>query len=145
MAKVTFVKATAVTHSFNMEQRYMELPFASDSSGTIQVELPASATVATPGFYLMFVVNDNGTPSEGIIINLGDEPGINPEPPVMQPEPPSVQVDSLIVNGGFEDGTNNWLSCSDASLSVANGRANNGAQALSQAVSYTHLTLPTKA
>ena len=132
VAKVTFVKTTAVTHSFNMEQRYMELPFSSDSSGAIQVELPASATVATPGFYLMFVVNDNGTPSEGIIINLGDEPGINPEPPVMQPEPPSVQVDSLIVNGGFEDGTNNWLSCSDASLSVANGRANNGAQALSQ-------------
>ena len=132
VAKVTFVKTTAVTHSFNVEQRYMELPFSSNSSGTIQVELPTSRTVATPGFYLMFVVNGNGTPSEATIIKLGDEPGVDPEPPEVLPEPPSVQIDSLLVNGGFEDGTSNWLSCSDASLSVANGRANNGAQALSQ-------------
>ncbi len=132
VAKVTFIKTTAVTHSFNVEQRYMELPFSSDNSGTIQVGLPASPTVATPGFYLMFVVNDSGIPSEANIIKLGGEPGVDPEPPVVIPEPPSVQADSLLVNGGFEDGTSNWLSCSDASLSVANGRANNGAQALSQ-------------
>ena len=132
VAKVTFVKTTAVTHSFNVEQRYMELPFSSDNGGTIQVGLPASPNVATPGYYLMFVINENGTPSEATIIKLGDEPGITPEPPVVQPEPPAVQADSLLVNGGFEDGKNDWLDCSDPSLSVVGGRANNGAQALSQ-------------
>jgi len=78
----------------------MELPFSSNDSGAIQVALPASPNVATPGFYMMFVVNERGTPSEATIIKLGDEPGIDPEPPVVQPEPPMVQVDSLLVNGG---------------------------------------------
>ena len=132
VSKVTFVKTSAVTHSFNVEQRYMELPFSSNDNGTIQVGLPVSPNVATPGFYMMFVVNESGTPSEAAIIKLGDEPGVNPEPPVVQPEPPVVQVDNILVNGGFEAGKNNWLDCSDASLSVAGGRPSNGTQALSQ-------------
>lgn len=131
VARVSFIKTSSVTHSFNVEQRYMELPFtASDNS--IQVGLPALPTTATPGYYLMFVINQQGTPSEGVIIKLGDEPGVEPEVPVVTPEPEPEQSDSLLVNGGFEDGKISWYDCSDAALSVASNRANNGAKALTQ-------------
>lgn len=132
VAKVSFIKTSAVTHSWNVEQRYMELPHTSTANGSIQVTLPESANLATPGYYLMFVVNQEGTPSEATILKLGNEPGINPEAPVVTPEPPPVLADSVLVNGGFENGKANWLDCSDASLSMIGGTASNGANALSQ-------------
>lgn len=132
VARVSFVKTSSVTHSWNVEQRYMELPFSSSNSHSIQVGLPGLPTTATPGYYLMFVINQQGTPSEGVIIKLGDEPGEQPEPPVVTPEPAPEQTDSLIANGGFEDGKSSWFDCSDASLSVVGNRANNGSKALTQ-------------
>ena len=132
VAKISFIKTSAVTHSWNVEQRYMELPFSSNDDNSIKVGLPALRTTATPGYYLMFVINQQGTPSEAVIIKLGDEPGVEPEPPVITPKPEPVETDSLLVNGGFEDGKASWFDCADASLSVAGNRANNGEKALTQ-------------
>jgi hypothetical protein len=69
VARVTLVKTGAVTHSFNMDQRFLELPFTA-SGGTLSVLAPTSATAATPGYYLLFVIDNNGVPSVGQIIKI---------------------------------------------------------------------------
>ncbi len=69
ISRVTLIKTSAVTHSFNMEQRFIELDF-SDTTGGIRVNLPESNTIATPGHYMMFLIDNKGVPSEGHIIRL---------------------------------------------------------------------------
>jgi len=129
ISRVTMVKTTSVTHSFNNEQRFIDLPIQQADDTGVRVQLPGST--ATPGFYMVFAFNDQGTPSEAVIIQMGDEAGAEPPAPV-QPTPEPADVNNLLVNGGFELDKANWLDCSDASLSVISNNANNGAKALSQ-------------
>ncbi len=131
VSRVTFIKTSSVTHSFNVEQRFMDLTFSA-ANNSVQVQLPATATDATPGYYLMFVINEQGTPSEATILKLGDEPGATPPPVVVTPEPPEVDTNNLLVNGGFEQGKSSWQDCSNASLSTISNNAHNGASALTQ-------------
>ncbi len=46
--RVTLVKTGSVTHSVNMDQRFLELSFTA-SSGTLFVQAPTSAGIAPPG------------------------------------------------------------------------------------------------
>jgi hypothetical protein len=64
IAKVTLVKTGSVTHSFNMDQRFLPLSFTV-SGNTLSVKAPTSNNIATPGFYILFVINKNGVPSVG--------------------------------------------------------------------------------
>ena len=67
--RVTLVKTGAVTHSFNMDQRFVELAFT-ESGGVLSVQAPSRATDIPPGYYLLFVINDAGTPSKGRIVRV---------------------------------------------------------------------------
>ena len=69
ISRVTLIKTGAVTHSFNMEQRFLELSFSETDSG-IQVNIPTSPNNATPGHYLLHLINSNGVPSEAHIIRI---------------------------------------------------------------------------
>ena len=69
IAKVSLVRMGAVTHSFNMDQRWQELDFR-QSGGTLELTAPTSANVAPPGVYYVFIVDDAGVPSEAAIVNL---------------------------------------------------------------------------
>ena len=62
--RLTFVKTGSVTHSVNMDQRFIELPFTS-SSGTLFVQMTDKVTEMPPGYYLMFAFNQAGVPSHG--------------------------------------------------------------------------------
>jgi len=131
IAKVAFIKTSSVTHSFNVEQRYMELPFSTAPNG-LKLQLPADPAIATPGHYLVFTINEQGTPSQGEIIKLGNEPAQAPPEPVVIPEPVDTGVTNLLVNGGFEQDRTNWLDCSDAALSSVSANAHSGEKALTQ-------------
>ena len=74
--RVTFIKTASVTHSFNFEQRFMDLqfttaPFASFRAGGLLVQAPSSAALATPGKYLLFVIDRSGVPSVAKILQIG--------------------------------------------------------------------------
>ena len=69
ITRVTLIKTGAVTHSFDMEQRFLELDFTDTQTG-IEVRLPNSPNLATPGNYLMYLINDKGVPSVGHIIRI---------------------------------------------------------------------------
>ncbi len=73
VSKVALVRLGAVTHSVNMEQRYVPLSFTANG-GTVNATAPANANVAPPGIYMLFVMNGNGVPSVARMIRVGNEP-----------------------------------------------------------------------
>ena len=69
VSRVALVRAGSVTHSFNNDQRFIEMPFTQDGT-QIRLQAPASRNTAPPGFYLLFVFDGNGVPSVARTIRL---------------------------------------------------------------------------
>src|SRR5207302_1447007 len=68
--RVTFIKTASVTHSFNFEQRFMELTFTPNAGGLL-VQAPSNPALAPPGNYLLFVIDKLGVPSVANIVSIG--------------------------------------------------------------------------
>lgn len=69
--RVTLVRTGSVTHSFNMDQRFLPLAFNRAPSGnTLSVAPPANLNVAPPGYYLMFAIDADGVPSVARIVRV---------------------------------------------------------------------------
>jgi hypothetical protein len=67
---IKLIRVGADTHDFNPEQRLIPVPFT--QSGTqITATLSASAELAPPGYYMLFVVNTAGVPAVAKIISIG--------------------------------------------------------------------------
>jgi hypothetical protein len=62
IASVVLMKAGSVTHSFDMDQRYVGLTFTG-ASASLTVTGPPNSNIAPPGYYMLFIVNKTGTPS----------------------------------------------------------------------------------
>ena len=77
--KVTLIRLSSVTHSFNMEQRLNVLPFTA-GSGTLEITPPANGNLAPPGYYMLFAVDANGVPSVGSIVQIGTTAPTTPPP-----------------------------------------------------------------
>ncbi len=71
--KVALVRLGAVTHSVNMEQRYVPLSFTA-GSGVLNATSPANANIAPPGVYMLFVIGASGAPSLARMVRVGHEP-----------------------------------------------------------------------
>jgi hypothetical protein len=69
IAKVTFIRFSSVTHAFDQSARLVPLSFAAVTGG-LSIGIPASRSVATPGPYMLFLVNQKGVPSVGRIMLL---------------------------------------------------------------------------
>ena len=61
----------AVTHSVNMEQRYVPLSFTA-GSGALTATAPANANIARPGVYMLFVIDADGVPSVAKMVRVAD-------------------------------------------------------------------------
>lgn len=62
IAEVVLVRPSTVTHGVNFDQRSVPLAFSAGAGG-LEVGAPASSTHAPPGWYMMFLVDDQGVPS----------------------------------------------------------------------------------
>jgi hypothetical protein len=69
LARVTMVKTGSVTHSFDMDQRFVE-PAFTVSGGQVRIQLPANQYETPPGFYMIFLINQRGTPSKAKMIRI---------------------------------------------------------------------------
>lgn len=69
ISRVTMVKSGSVTHSFNMEQRFVELTFERSGS-RLRVQAPTRAADAPPGFWMLFALDQNGVPSHAKIVKV---------------------------------------------------------------------------
>ncbi len=91
IARVTLVKSGSVTHSFNMDQRFVELDFRMDrdtaGGDRIITHLPDNDAVITPGVYLLSVLDSNGIPSTSELIKVE----------VSDPTRPTSSLDGQIV------------------------------------------------
>ncbi|MBP7954040.1 MAG: DUF1929 domain-containing protein [Nitrosomonas sp.] len=67
--RVTLLRLGAVTHNIDVEVRFFDLPF-SQPNNIVTVQSPATANVAPPGFYQLFVWNSSGVPSIAKIIHI---------------------------------------------------------------------------
>jgi hypothetical protein len=81
---VNMVRYSTSTHSTNTDQRLVELEFSWIQEGSsnlegnnstttmmmMEIQIPDSATLAPPGNWLLFVVDEGGVPSEGLTLNL---------------------------------------------------------------------------
>ncbi|HJW67505.1 MAG TPA: galactose oxidase-like domain-containing protein, partial [Gaiellaceae bacterium] len=67
--EVALVRLGAVTHSNNMEQRYIPLTFITGTTG-LTATAPANANIAPPGFYMLFIIDANGVPSVARMVTL---------------------------------------------------------------------------
>jgi hypothetical protein len=67
--KVALIRLGAVTHSDNMEQRYVPLAFSA-GTGSLAATGPANANIAPPGPYMLVIVDANGVPSVARMISL---------------------------------------------------------------------------
>ena len=69
IAKVTWIRLSAVTHSTNQNQRMNVLSFTA-GSGSLTVTAPLNANLAPPGHYMLFIVDGNGVPSVAKIVQV---------------------------------------------------------------------------
>ncbi len=69
ISAVNLVKTGSVTHSVNMDQRFVPLSFT-QSGNMLQAALPLRATDTPPGYYLMFVLDADGTPSMASMLRI---------------------------------------------------------------------------
>lgn len=60
----------ATTHSLDAEQRLLDMPVQVTGPDGVLLQLPATPTLAPPGWYLLFVVNAAGVPSQGSWVQL---------------------------------------------------------------------------
>ncbi len=67
---VVLIRLSSVTHSVNMGQRYVQLAESIPSGSAVSIPAPANGNLAPPGFYMLFVVDDDGIPSISRIIQV---------------------------------------------------------------------------
>ena len=83
IAKVALVRLGAVTHSDNMEQRYIPLSFTTGAT-SLTATAPINANVAPPGPYMLFLVDTNGVPSVAHMVSVQSD-GSPPTVTLTQP------------------------------------------------------------
>src|SRR5581483_4191085 len=78
IGSVVLIAVGSMTHGFNQNQRFVPLSFTA-GTGSLTVTAPGTATLAPPGYYMLFIVNSTGVPSVASILNL-PVPSVNNPP-----------------------------------------------------------------
>ncbi|MEH1903375.1 MAG: galactose oxidase-like domain-containing protein [Nostoc sp.] len=60
---VSLIRPMATTHSCDTEQRLVDVPISSRSATSLSVTLTDNRNIAPPGWYMLFISDNNGTPS----------------------------------------------------------------------------------
>jgi len=68
--EASLLRPGATTHSCDAEQRLVDLPLQVAGPDAVELELPASAALAPPGWYQLVVVSSTGVPSQGAWVHL---------------------------------------------------------------------------
>lgn len=73
--RVALIRFSSVTHSVNFDQRYVRLSDVIGGSGIYTVNAPASGNLAPPGYYMLFVIDQNGIPSVSATVQVVEKDG----------------------------------------------------------------------
>jgi plastocyanin len=70
VAEVVLMRPGAVTHGFNQNQRYVGCAISGRTDTTVDATAPADGNIAPPGYYLLFLVDQDRVPSVAKWIRL---------------------------------------------------------------------------
>ena len=73
MTKFSAIKMSSTTHGVDSDVRYLSIPFTESIAGTYDLTMHSNINVMTPGYWMVFGVNDQGVPSEAAIIQISTE------------------------------------------------------------------------
>ena len=59
----SLIRNGVTTHSFNNGQRLVDLPIAAQGGDTVRVTFTGASNIAPPGWYMLFLTDNNGIPS----------------------------------------------------------------------------------
>ena len=107
ITRATLIKTGAVTHSNNMEQRFIELNFEDTNSG-VKVALPISANIAPPGYYLLHLLDNKGVPSKAHTIRISGA-AQQTAAPVANPDSVNVSGSSSVTINALANDTGSGL------------------------------------
>jgi hypothetical protein len=68
--KAALIRCSSVTHGYNPDQRYVELEIQGRTTGVVTIAMPPRPPIAPPGYYMLFLLNEQSVPSVGHIIRL---------------------------------------------------------------------------
>ncbi len=130
ISKVGLVRLGAVTHSVNMEQRYVPLGFTA-SGGNITATAPLNANIAPPGVYMLFVTGSDGVPSVAKMVRVEQDTTAPSAPTPTDTDPDSPANDNNPeVKGSAEAGSTvriySTATCSGSPLATGPAAAYNG-------------------
>lgn len=60
---LSLVRPMATTHSYDSEQRLVNIPFRHSGACKLNAQMPDNSNLAPPGYYMLFAVNQRGVPS----------------------------------------------------------------------------------
>jgi hypothetical protein len=86
ISSVVLIALGSATHTLNSDQKYVPLTFTKQA-GELSVTMPGNGNIATPGYYMMFIVDGNGVPSVSSMLRLagGATDGVPPTVSVTNP------------------------------------------------------------
>lgn len=74
---VALMRAGSDTHAFDFDQRMIELAF-NGNGGVLTVNGPSGSNLAPPGYYMLFLLNQAGTPSVAQFVQVSAHPTDQP-------------------------------------------------------------------
>jgi hypothetical protein len=77
ISSVVLARPGSATHAFDMDQRLVGLAFTQNAN-TLTVNWPPNSSVAPPGYYMLFVLNQQGVPSVAKFIQVSPSPADQP-------------------------------------------------------------------
>jgi hypothetical protein len=69
ITSAVLIRTGAPTHFFDQSTRFVPVTFQ-QTTGGLNIQAPSAATLAQPGYYMLFIVNANGVPSVAPFVQL---------------------------------------------------------------------------
>lgn len=73
ITSVALIAPASTTHSVNFSQRYVGLEFEVTGDASLRVVGPLNGNHAPPGYYMLFILNENDVPSVAPFVHVGSE------------------------------------------------------------------------
>lgn len=71
VTRAVVLAPSTATHSVNTSQRHLDLAITGREGGELRLQAPPSARDAVPGFYMLFLLDEDGVPSEAQWVQFG--------------------------------------------------------------------------
>lgn len=71
IASVSLIRLSTTTHAVNFSQRYVPVNFTVTGNNSLSARAPQNGNHAPAGFYMLFIVNNDGTPSVSKMVKVG--------------------------------------------------------------------------